>query len=313
MFFKDRETFYLTYLAINRPPKEPQTQAMAVGSSFDAHVKARLSAMYLGKSETKVFDELFESQVEDQNKAIALTDGHYAWDAYIYTGAFADLCELLKQKQAEPHMEADVYKTVEHHGYEIPFRGKPDLFFTLRSGRFLILDWKVNGFYSKWPKSPDKGYIMIRGGKNTGSSHKDAVLQRVDGVICNIASGIELINPQWALQLSTYAWLVGCPVGASFIACIDQLACDNKKTPGSPEIRVAEHRSLITKRFQENSFDRYITCFQTCQSDHFFPEMSKEDSAARCLILDDMYKNFDPNDPAYIELTEDLWKKQQAW
>ena len=43
---RDQEQFYLQYLAEKRPPREPQTQPMAVGAAFDAYVKSYLYNRY---------------------------------------------------------------------------------------------------------------------------------------------------------------------------------------------------------------------------------------------------------------------------
>jgi len=48
VFEKDREQYYLKYLADNRPPRMPQTEPMAVGSAFDAFVKSYLHHSLFG-------------------------------------------------------------------------------------------------------------------------------------------------------------------------------------------------------------------------------------------------------------------------
>jgi len=48
LFYKNREEYFLTYIAANRPKRQGQLRPMAVGSSFDAFVKAALADRIFG-------------------------------------------------------------------------------------------------------------------------------------------------------------------------------------------------------------------------------------------------------------------------
>ena len=71
---------------------------MAVGSSFDAFVKAALHKALFDKIDPKFeFSTIFESQVEPQCRDFALVAGKVCFDAYKLTGAYDELLALLKQ------------------------------------------------------------------------------------------------------------------------------------------------------------------------------------------------------------------------
>src|SRR4051812_14365124 len=93
LFYKNQQEFYLRYLSDKRPPRIPQDRPMSVGSSFDAHAKSYLHQNLFGKGHDPKFDlkNLFEAQVEPQNRDWALAAGQHAFDVYKRSGALADL------------------------------------------------------------------------------------------------------------------------------------------------------------------------------------------------------------------------------
>jgi hypothetical protein len=69
------------------------------------------------------------------------------------------------------------------------------------------------------------------------------------------------------------------------VTCIDQLAC--KPTEDRfPLIRVAQHRCRISKDWQLKLKDRLVKCWGIIQSGHIFDDLSREESDARCEVLD---------------------------
>ena len=63
--------FYLKYLADERPPREAQTQPMAVGSSFDAYIKCYLASCLWGEGEAEAEVVLRVRQVDSELVEIA--------------------------------------------------------------------------------------------------------------------------------------------------------------------------------------------------------------------------------------------------
>ena len=295
----NQEEFYLQYLADERPPRFPQTQPMSVGSSFDAYVKAYYNEALSINNPEYEFESLFESQVEEHNRDWARDAGKIAFEQYKHSGAAADLLSDLLKSEGTPRFEFTLQKEVGG----VPILGKPDAWYTVASTN-VILDWKVNGYCGRTPTSPKKGYVRCRDGWSPATSkthnqmHKACTPMRVGGILVNINEYFETINKDWAIQLGTYAWLMGAEVGESFVCALDQLAC----APG-PRIRVAEHRGMIGPEFQHNLLKQYQELWEIVNSDHIFRDLSYEESAERCLVLDNQYLAYQDNDDIMREIT----------
>ena len=296
-FEESVENFYLQYLAENRPPREPQNQAMSIGSAFDAYCKSYFHDKLFGKNHTDsnrfAFDTIFDAQVEEVNRDWARLHGKHAFEQYRSSGALLNLLTEPQTAKTDPRFEFDVRGAV--NGYrdalstklgEVVLLGKPDAAFTNRDGNHIILDWKVNGWCSNWPTSPMPGYVNLRDsyGKNYGP-HKDCVPYEIGSLTVNIGCFLEHHKDDWARQLSIYGWLVGEPIGGDFIVAIDQLVC-KPQTGGIPAVRVAEHRLRIHGSFQMKVFDRACEIWDIVHSDHIFRDMTLEDSKGRCQLLD---------------------------
>lgn len=259
---KDHDEFYIKYLADNRPDRSPQEIYMSVGSAFDAYVKAELYYKLFGKKDPAFeFEALFESQVEEHNRDDALRDGEYLLQCYKFCGAYSELEEDLLASPEEPQFETTVQGEV--NGVEL--LGKPDCLYHSPSGVKVILDWKVNGFYSSRSISPAKGYKLVRDcwegkqSRTNGRNHKDYTPTMLKDVE-HSKNPMEFTNKDWADQLATYAWLTGIEVGdGNFISRIDQLACgigDPKK------IRCAHHITKVSKDWQEFLAGRLKNCWE---------------------------------------------------
>lgn len=315
------EAFYLHYLTHHRPPREPQTRPMSVGSAFDAYCKSFLHDKLFGKNHDNSnkfdFQAIFEAQVEPQNRDWALTAGKYVFELYKSSGALSDLLNDLLAAKTDPRFEFEVRGQV--NGYRegvdremngVTLLGKPDAAYVNRDGNHVVLDWKVNGYCSKYPTSPMKGYVRLRGsdGRNQGC-HKECSPFELGGMTINIGGFLEHFNEDWARQLGIYAWLCDEPVGGDFIVAIDQMSC--KPCPsgtGLPSIRVAEHRLRIHGDFQWKVFRRACDIWSVIKSQHIFRDMTLEESQARCELLDKqaevLYGNLeDPEARHFLEMT----------
>jgi len=302
----DQEEFYMQYLAEERPPRFPQTQPMAVGSAFDAYVKSYFHEVLFGKGNDPrfSFDTIFEDQVEEQNRDWALGAGKHAFNSYQCSGAMADLLLQLQEAQGEPRFEFSVESEIRG----VPLLGKPDVYFTHKSGVPIILDFKVNGYCGNYNTSPKPGFLKCRDGwvdsphsKTHNESHKKCQPMRHMGILINSGAFLEDVYGDWALQLATYAWLCGAEVGSDFITAIDQLACQPDKED-RPKIRVAEHRCTISKAYQLMSVARYSELWEIINSNHIFRSLSFAESASRCQTLDNQYKAFSEGDDFMREM-----------
>lgn len=299
LFFKDPEGFYIRYLTENKSPREPQNGPMAVGSAFDAYVKSYLFERLVGRADAQYTREaLFEAQVESQCRDQAARDGQEVFDFYKKTGALADLILDMEGCIGEPRFETEVTGLVGITSKlgTVPILGKPDIFFITKDGARIIFDWKVNGFYSNSPPSPKAGYLKLFPGQH---QHKDAGPFTHKGFTVNSRHPLNLVDKEWAAQLSTYAWVLGEEVGGDFITIIDQIVC-NKHTKNH---RIARHVALVQDKFQYEVYNKYHTCWNAIQSGHIFQNIPFEESLAKMKTLDAMTANPAASDAVFDELT----------
>lgn len=271
-WLRSPEEYYLMYLADTPPPRMPQTQAMSIGSAFDAFVKSFLMQELYGRIEPDFeITRIFESQVEEQHREWAWEHGRKLFNAYKESGALADL--MLEFSGVElPRFELTVQKTLDG----IPILGKPDLCFKTKTGVPIIIDWKVNGYCSTNPTSPKAGYVRLR---PDNCMHRDCMPMEIDGITINASRYLENVDKTWAIQLATYGWLMGCSVGSVFISGIEQIV------RGPQNLRFAAHRCLISQEFQETTWAHYQDMWKIINSDHIFRMLTKEESQRKCELL----------------------------
>jgi len=278
LFYDDVELFYQRYLSDNKKARDPQTQPMAIGSAFDAFVKSYLHEKLFGKGADPKYDlrTLFESQVEESLWDWAWRHGQRVFDQYKSNGCLADLMLELGQAIGPPRFEFDVRGEMEG----VPLLGKPDVFFLNKEGARVIYDWKVNGYCAKALKSPMKGYLKLRDGDKV-KQHKDCVPFLKNGIEINAGMFLEQGDQGWASQLAIYGWLLGEAVGSDqLIVGIDQIC-----GPAS-RLRFATHRCRISPDFQFALLENITNVWDAIINEHVFQDMTKEESLARCKILD---------------------------
>lgn len=293
-FEKDRESFYLKYCAEPRPKREPQSKPASVGSAFDAYVKAQLMSDIMG--ECNLFGELFEQQVEPQNREFAMTAGRHVMEGYVASGAYEDLLDLLEGAAEEPQFEFDADVSLDG----IPIAGKPDCRFVHRDGAHVVLDWKVNGYCGKGDNatSPSKGYMLCRDGagwpkqsRSHGKAH--GLFEPVEfmGLTVN-KFFMEQVSIDWADQLTMYAWMMDEPVGSEeMVVCIEQVVAkptsDTGALGGSPPLlRFANHRSRVSQAHQMGLITRLNSMWEALQSEYIFTELDRDGSIDRQAELD---------------------------
>jgi hypothetical protein len=298
IFKKSKEEYYLQYLSEIPAPRFPQTQPMSIGSAFDAYVKSWLHEALFGKNNDPKFNliTLFEAQVSPENRDWAFEHGAYAFDCYKRSGALADLMLELQSSIGTPRFEIEIKGVVNGHREgitkEMPngvvLLGKPDVFYINKFGVHVILDFKVTGWCSGRTTSPMAGYLRVRGinGPSNGP-HKNCFPMLWKGTMINTGQYLNEFNEDWANQLSTYAWLLGCEVGSEFITAIDQLCC--KPSGKFPEVKVAEHRLRVHPDHQWKFFAEAQDLWNRIQ-EHYYSELSYAESKVKCEQLEDQAK-----------------------
>ena len=263
MYRADVEKYFSTYLAIERPPRFPQTKPMAVGSGFDAYVKADLSHRY-GAAKPYDFDTLYNDQVEVGMRDLVRADSLHCWESYKNSGALHGLYRLL-DRSSSVSFETRLDGVISHGNSSVTLCGIPDMLFTI-DDLDVIFDWKVNGYYSK--ASPKAGYAHLY---PDGIHHKDCYLLDHYGIKCNAAWFNDLYD-EWAMQLTTYSWLGGLPVGNRQLCMLHQLAWDSR----SGSVRVAEHSGLINPAYQLALYEEYVALWQSLQDNTLLPASQVE-------------------------------------
>jgi len=305
---KYREQFYEKYLADNRQPREPQSGAMAVGSSFDAFVKCSLHWHLFGNEGVEVLDDkgksqgpmynlrrLFEEQVENKEiRPWAWEAGEYCFNCYRSWGVYDRLLEELQRSEEDPRFEFTLQGTIGG----VPLQGKPDLWY--KRNVQVIYDWKVNNYCSKSAASPKKFYQSCRDcwsdyrakptrGGGQAKPHKGYV--EMDHYGHDIgAHYLEEVDKAWADQIAIYSWMMGVEVGDdTMVAGLDQLCCKPSPNPEenrNPLIRVAQHRCRISADWQHKLLARLQDMWAKLESGHIFDDLSREESDARCEVMD---------------------------
>lgn len=303
LFYHDREKFYTTYLCETRTARDPQTEPMAVGSAFDARVKSWLVERLVGKRPEFEFDTIFNAQVEAHNRDAAIIAGEEVFQIYSKYGALADLLIDLEGCIGKPRFESSIEAPLSSSLAvgDVPLLGKPDIYFITKKGARVIFDWKVNGYYSNANVTPKAGYVRQRTGnpKTNGTSHSKAMPMDLNGIRISALHPLCSVDPGWAQQLSIYAWLLGEAIGAQFIVAIDQIAV-GRDSFRNREFRIAQHRSTVTEKFQNEIFLRAHSAWYIIQSGHIFDTMSRAESDNRCRMLDEMASA--PPDPGFADI-----------
>ena len=295
LYSKDPQKYYQQYLAENRLARSPQTNAMSIGSAFDAYAKSYLHQKLFGdKDERYDLRRLFEAQVEPQWRDWAWKNGAYVFEQYKQSGCLSDLMLMLKNSVSDPRFEFEIrgvvsgYREgVEGHFDQVVLLGKPDVDFVTADGVHVILDFKVNGYCSNYNTSPKPYYLRMRGAGGTSyGRHPRCAAFFEDGVEVNRACGLEVVDKQWARQLAIYGWLCGEPIGAPFVTVVHQIVCNPLGGGMLPKIRVAEHVNRIGDEYQRKCFGEAVMLWDLVHSDHFFRDMSKEESDSLCELLE---------------------------
>jgi hypothetical protein len=288
---RDKDEYFYRYICPKefRPERPPQTGPMSVGSAFDALVKNAIYEHYFGREKTLVDGytrtQLIETQCEEHTLPESLVIAVDVFDQYTQCGALGDLLSLIERSPSIPKMEYDLTKVTAG----VPMLGKPDLHFSTPRGSHIIVDFKVSGSCSKCGVSPQQGYQLIRsinGGRGDGQPHSKYVPADHIGGIEVSAIPMNETTDYWADQLATYAWSLGEAVGQdTFVVQIEQMACrpcPESDDSGRLRVRCATHRSTVDPVYQINLLERYQRCWEHVVRGHYFPELSRSESDARC-------------------------------
>jgi hypothetical protein len=240
-------TFYISRLMADRDPREPQSLAASVGSAFDYYIKVELMAEKF-KHKSSLLPGL-KNGIEGNN-----LEAHQAG------------------KRALTFYKMGAYNIDEIHDVEIHTNGSVNgvpLYGMLDASTFdeeydleVPFDWKVSGYTSKSGISPKQGYYRLWDDNRPKGAHKNYYKEMP----------FEIIDPKWALQLCTYGWITGIPLGTPFPAYIDMLCWRKGK------VRTAKYRGIITEQFQMEIARKYERLWRELNDGSFIDRLdSKSD------------------------------------
>ncbi len=293
-FYSDRQEYYLMYLAPTKVPRQKSTEAMCLGNFYDSVVTNALAIMFYGLSDVRTQTEFsYETLMEgcrqdhlDNDKLEAIAKDLFA--QYKSTGAFAALCAELRQAdEGSIKFQQPLYFNAPG-GYTV--FGFQDLSFTI-GNTLVIRDWKCNGYFSKAGITLIKNYIdaFPKDVKRVKYPHKDVFLSRdVCGLQFAFGCASKAI-PQYARQLATYGWALNdnkAPV-ENLLLGIEQVSC---KRGGKrvPEIMFARTSNFIKPDAQLQLLKEYDFMHETIISGHIFDDLTREESDAKCVELNNL-------------------------
>lgn len=289
VFEKNPDEFFVRYLVPKslRPKRDPQSDAQATGSAFDALIKNYIHNLFYGHEKTVEakyrIRDLVGLQCEEEQLPEALSVACHLFEEYRECGALGDLIDTINQSSVQPRMEFTVNETI--HG--VPLLGKPDLHFFTNLQAHVIADFKVSGSRSIHGVSPQQGYMIardVRGSNTHGRPHKKFTPALHLGGLMVSAVPMNETTDYWADQLSTYAWCLGEPVGSqNFIVRIEQLACRPNKD--GLRIKCCTYQSTVAEDYQHKLIQRYRACWDAVQNNHIWTDLSPEESRARGDLL----------------------------
>lgn len=234
--------FFMTRLFGTPMERTAQADYFALGSAVDCFIKVWL-AHKLGQT---LPPTMMEDQVEQQWRvphSQVMRTAMYLWAAYYDSPAIPYLVEAglaRVEDDVSPRFICDP-RTPDRD--PVPIFGKPDASLQ-HENELIVLDWKTTstgkdpvGYKKLWARS-DRGVWLDKG---PHPRHMDY---------------LENLNEKWAMQLATYAWLLGHPICAPMTAMIHQLILDGS------EVRIAMIHSPISVLFQEKLIERYHKCWE---------------------------------------------------
>lgn len=276
LFHTDPHQFYIRYISPIKLPREPQNHYMAVGSAFDAYVKAALYIdLVKGSDPFYEFENLFNAQVESHNREVARKDGREVFDMYRHSGAYQSLLKLMENCVGPPRFEYNLSANIDG----IILFGKPDISFFHRDGCRIVGDFKVNGFYSKTPPYAKSGYINMFPGSQ---QHGKAYLEKYRGITINAAGTLDRTAIEWAQQLTMYAWMLGEPVGGDYVLLIEQIVCNSINRVH----RVARHCARVSTEFQQAFFEDVKSVWECANAGYVFRNLTYEENVMKCKVID---------------------------
>ena len=129
------------------------------------------------------------------------------------------------------------------------------------------------------------GYKSEKPSKSHGTQHTNYMDFNHRGLTINVGY-MEYCNDEYADQLCLYGWLLGeKPGDENVVGMIEEIVA--KPASPTPLLRVANHRARIKADHQQKLQDRVARCWEAVKPGHVFTDLTPEENAGRCQVLDD--------------------------
>lgn len=311
-YLSDREQYYLDYLADNRPPRQPQTPAMAIGSGFDAAIKCCIANEVLDVCPDELMYERLKLDSVEAHNLTPHQEAYwlYIFDKYLASGSMAD---LIRDMEIGQHsiLQGTVAATVSCFTQEVPLLCKPDLFCVGEDDFITVMDWKTKGLMGSTNVSPTPKYVRVRDswgleagkpGSNKDMPHKAAAVIKSRGMEISSVP-LEEIDRSWAIQLTIGAWCIAKAPEEDFLGVIHQIVPHWLSTSKNPYVRVAQYYARPSKEFIRWLKGTLDDMWNAIQSGYIFTDLTVEENDERIQSLDKVARIYE--DSPWIAAMED--------
>lgn len=269
-FTQDPIKHYVRHYSDTPAGRQPATIHMAMGSAFDAFVKAQITRDLQVSTKFDLIT-LYEEQVPEEFREELWPKAAFLLEEYKSCGAYGVAVEDMSLANLEPRFEFDVKAKI----LGVPIFGKPDAFYHNRRDVPVILDWKVNSFLGG-RNAKKAWYVMDH---QNGCSHPRVTVKSNNGLPVVTNKYLENVDKSWAFQQFIYAIGLGCEIGDEFITSIDQIT-------GGPSFYT--YRCHLSRLFQINAAKELKQMWEDLQSGYVFRRLGKtrEQSDKLVALLD---------------------------
>lgn len=259
--------------------KDQQNAAMAVGTVFDALIKSRLEGIFLGGKGEEDWEKYAEGSltITGEDKDLAIIAGQQTYEQYIKSPNYGECIRFIRTGNWQIDLTGDktVTMPIGPQNQLVQIKVKPDMLLTKLSPdgtcQGVVLDWKVNGYYSKAGASVANGWATkwaIPPSNKVDNRGKAAFLDWFPGLATGLpimdgaripfnTANMELVKEDWAVQIGIYGMCYGWDE-CEWLAWIEQVAWgprfDKTDRPLGDQrvMRVGSHRYKLKLTFKDD-------------------------------------------------------------
>lgn len=240
--------------------KQSQTLPMAVGTVFDAMIKAKFEALFCGGLGEDDYEKYLLSslQIYGEERETAILAGRETYVRYLKSGNYDTLVRCIRAGQWAVELVGNITVKLPFgpNGEMVNVNLRPDMILHKLASdgtcKGIVQDWKVNGFMAGAGASVHGGWAercSIPPDKKAVNRGRAELLLPFEGINYNV-SDMELMKEEWAIQLGLYGLGWGWEK-CEWLAWIEQIAWgpQNPNLADRP-MRVGSHRYKLSETFK---------------------------------------------------------------